>query len=789
MFKDSRTTKLTPWHVTEESSGLPAMSYPALVGTGMLAAGLDVTGLQGLPDKLTDFLHSKHAPFHKTQADLYVLHDGLISEHLWQDEVHFTGVNVPPGQFIYGQKRNFMPLGYLTQAFEYGGNRYEGDAILSVGGQWRREWDLRQATLTNRFALDRSIVVETQVFAPHGSETICIKLTRLAARRVDVHGGNALTGHDDFRWTISLPFETRHGLKIYDQADAVKPGTANGGSGTILATIDGNSQYKPTEHYAIIYGIAADGMDVQLTPGGWTATMHAPLEQEQVAWLRLDFRRFVAGGIQRVPEHRERLETELAAFNAAAYAAALAAHAADFAQFWSNTADIAVEPADDFELRRRFLLHMSEYLFRCGTDFSFGGTVQFLLFHQNGWGASNFHDNHYIVDGIARANLWTEAESNLWWMRRVMRPAGRVFPWMMTYSGEATVTPERDRAPMSDANRAVLAIRLYELAGRHRDQLLREGVFPIIKRVADMAVDNWFYMEGGRMLFRGVENDVMGDAPIVNEASTVLMFLTIIRKAIEYARALGVSDPREADWRRVVESVKLDVLNGRYKGHLNAKPDARAGCWLCNIYYLAEAQDFMDDAVYAATSDWGQKVVTCNVPWIGFAAASAEMRLGRADRAEQHFVEAITAGTHGPGYFEEVAPVGSYGLPPLGSAHGSHLTAACEQIVMSDFWRHRVYVGKGMPSKLRAARVRFSGLRARDGLIISGDSDPKRLAVQLHHTGDPVEMEIIIRVPCEAPATFEVYRDGQPVPYEFHGESVTVRVAMEYDERTEIVVG
>ncbi|HUU68883.1 MAG TPA: hypothetical protein VM186_05130, partial [Planctomycetota bacterium] len=315
----------------------------------------------------------------------------------------------------------------------------------------------------------------------------------------------------------------------------------------------------------------------------------------------------------------------------------------------------------------------------------------------------------------------------------------------------------------------------------HREQLLREAAFPIVKRVADMAVDHWFYEQDGRLLFRGVETDVMGAEAIINDAATVMMFLTIIRKALAYSAALGIDDPRRQDWQRVLDSARLDIVNGRYAPHLNARPDAKAGCWLCNTYYLAEAQDFMDDAAYAATIDWGQKVVGCNMPWIGFAAASSEMRLGRADRAEQHFVEAFEHGTHGPGYYEEVSPVGSYGLPPLGTAHGAHLTAACEQIVMSDFWQHRVYVGKGMPAKMRANRVVFSNLRARDGLIVSGESAPRRLAVSLHHTGDPIEMEIVLRVPCEAPTSFQVLADGRPAAYDFHGEYVTLRLPLEWD--------
>lgn len=773
MFKDSKVTSLSPWVVVEESDALPEFCYPAFAGTGLLGVGLDAGGLQSLQDQITTRLHCDVKPFHNTQADLYVLREGMISEHLWQDEVKHTSTEPGPDDFVYGRRRNFMPLGYITQEFEFGGRRIGPAGLASVAGSWRREWDLHRAVVRNRYAIDRGIVIETEVFAPHGTESVFVKLTRRAARRRS----------GEFRWTVRLPLETRHGLKLFDQ-----PGSVTPGKGTILATIDPSSCYKPSEAYGIVYGVAAAGMHVSTSADGWEASISAPLDAEQVAWLRLEFCRFAGKDVASAAGCREVVERRVERFSAADWEQAKADHVRQSEEFWSSTADIETEPCDSFELKRRFLMHMSEYLFRCANDFSCGGTAQFLLFHQNGWGASNFHDHHYIVDGVARANIWYAAEANARWMRRVMSAEGRAFPWMMTYNGEATVTPERDRAPMSDANRAMLAARIYELAGRGREALLRDVVYPIVKRVADMAVDDWFYEENGRMLFRGVENDVMGDVPIVNEASTVLIFLSLIRKALDYSQALGLDEPRRAAWQRMLDAVSIDTAEGRYVPHLNAAPDARAGCWLCNIYYLAECRRWLDDATYARTRDHGQRHVTCNLPWIASASASSEIRLGRPDRAEQHLVEVIEHGVHGPGYFEECAPAGVAGLPPFATAHGAYIAAACEQVVLPDFWDHRVSICTGMPSKLRARRVRFSNLRARDGLIVSGVSEPRRLAVQLYHRGEHVEMELVLRIPSEAGMRLEVLQDGRPAEHEFHGETVTLRLPLEHDQRTELVL-
>ncbi len=217
-----------------------------------------------------------------------------------------------------------------------------------------------------------------------------------------------------------------------------------------------------------------------------------------------------------------------------------------------------------------------------GNDYSFGGTIQYLLFHQNGWGACNFHDHHYIVDGLARNNLWNEAVSNLLWMKRVMRPEGRPFPWMIRYDGQSGVPPQNDRAPMSDANRALLAMRIYELAGQGRDQLLRDATYPILRNVADAGLRDWFYERDGKLLFRGVETDVMGDRAQENDLATVLMYISVLRKAVEYSGLLAVDPDRRSAWEAVLDKWGPEVNEaGRYVPTLGASTRSRANCWLC----------------------------------------------------------------------------------------------------------------------------------------------------------------------------------------------------------------
>ena len=289
MFKTSHVTKLTPWTVVEEADAMPVLSYPLLVGSGRLTVGVDATGLQALSDRLCDTAGCHAIPLQTTQADLYVLHEGLISRHLYQDEVQYRGRDLGPGEYCYGQRFNYLPLGYLTQSFTVGGRTFAGDDIPGATRVWRRELDLERAVVTTSYLMDRRVPVSVTVFAPHGGEAVYVRLHREA-----VPGGRG-----EFRWQVRLALTTRHGLPIFDQPDAVQPGKR-----TLLARIDRRSAYRPNEPYAVVYGIAAAGMQVRLGPDGRTATMSGRLDREQTAGLRLDFRRLAGRRCARARSHK-----------------------------------------------------------------------------------------------------------------------------------------------------------------------------------------------------------------------------------------------------------------------------------------------------------------------------------------------------------------------------------------------------------------------------------------------------------------------------------------------------
>lgn len=790
MFKDSNVTRLSPWGTVEEADALPAVAFPAFVGSGPLGIGLDAGGLQSLTESLGDHYHCPVLPFHHSQADLYVLHEGMVSSHLWDDEMLYTGAQPEAEHARREAQRNYLPLGWLDQSFEFDtqamppGQTTPAAAQVTLDGSqlrrearaWRREWSLREALVTTSFDLGsyRRFRVEYTAFAPHGGESLYLRFHRSALA----------SAAGACQWTLRVPLRTRHGLGLFDPTDDVRAGTR-----TVLAFTGPGARHAPVERYAVLYGVAADGAACVVEPGGLAVTVRGPLAQEQSAWIRLDFHRCTGPALGTAAAQATALETELAAFTRTTWDGALARHRADFAAFWARTGEIEVSSPEFHDTKRAFLLHMSSYLSRCGNDYGLGGNVQYLLMHQNGWRACAFHDQHYILDGLLRINLWAEAEAHLHWMHRIMRSRGRPFPWMVTYDGFSPVPPELDRAPMSDANRALLAIRMYEYAGRQRERLLRDHVYPIVRAVAEHAVSDWFYRDGDHVLFRPVECDVMHDEARISEPGTLAVFLAVLRKAVAYSARLNVDGPRRAAWQAVVDGAAFERgADGLYRAWNGAPAEAAPSTWFLGAAYIAEYLPWLDAAALRATRDRFERRTPCNFVWLNSIAAATEIRLGRPDRAEQFMAASVDEGVHGPGYFEECVPNGISSLPPFATAHGSFLTAACEQVVLSDLWQPRVAVGLGLPSRLRQRTLHFRNLRARGGLLVSGTLAPREAVLELHQDGEPQELEMQIRLPAAVGPQPGLSRDGVPLPFTFGGETLSAVLPLAAGERTRLVL-
>jgi|GEM_PF-1768072 len=780
MFKNNLITKMEPYLLREESEWFPSFHYPAMLGSGKVVLALDATGFQGLSDKFSKMVGLHAPPTQKTQAETYVLHEGMISQHLFTDECKRTNTSDPR----YGQKLNFMPFGYLKQTINVNGANIADEDIYENAERWKREINLGSAIITNRIFVKKEIEFVVESFAPYGGESVYFKVTRKARRtNLPAHYDYDISGK--CTWQLELVEETKGGLELFSDRTSEKT-TKH----TRQISIDTTSPIPSIEKYTLLYGIGADGAKVNiLDGGGYAINMTGDVDKEQIAYIRLDFCRLAGDDeISAADKRQSKLEHEVAAHGKRAHEKAREAHIKNWADFWGNTADIEVIDGDEFELTRRYMLHFSEYLIRSGSDYGCGGSPQFAFMHLNGWAASNFHDQHYVVDGVAKSNMWDKALPHLMWLKSVMKKSGRAFPWMMVYNGTPTVAPENDIAPMSDAGRAMIAMRLYELSGK-KGTLLADYVYPILKRVANMAKENWFRLENGRRIFKPVDLDVTDGEAKEHDASTVLAFLTVIKKAIIYSAELKVDATNRKEWQELADSLYIDVVDGKYQDFYGADGSLPVSGWLCHSYYISECQEFLDDTIYKKTVDFSHERVWCNIAWIGYAVASSELRLGRPDRAEAYCIDHLENRLHGPGYFEECYPLWGAAMPPFASAHGAHLTTSVEQIVLSDMWENKIAIATTMPTNFKAHKLRFSNLRARDGIIVSGNYSPKSIEVTLFNSGDALrEEDIVVGLPSRLGIEFTVYVNGEKSPYIFMGDRIKVNIAIKSGKEIKILI-
>ena len=768
---------MCPFLLEESSEWFPPYHYPAMIGSGKLVLSIDATGFQTLTDKFSSMVGLHAPPTQVTEAETYILHEGMISEHLWQDECRRTNTT----EYRYGQKLNFMPFGYLRQTFNVIGEDIDEESFYLSADRWTREIDLKTAIVKTGYFLKKDIEFTVESFTPYGEETVYMKLTRKAKKNASAHYDYKVDG--DIKCTLELIEKTKGGLELFDNRSSEKL-TRH----TRQISIDPKSKVPSLEKYTLLYGVGAKNADiVMLEGGGYSITISGDSMEEQTAYIRLDFCRFSGKEeLEIVDKQQEKLEDEVKSFNERTYTKVRDAHIKNWQQFWVKTADIEVVDGDEFELTRRYMLHFSEYLIRSGSDFSCGGSPQFAFMHLNGWAGSNFHDQHYVVDGVMKANMWDKALPHLKWLYSVMKRTGRAFPWMMVYDGTPTVAPENDIAPMSDAGRALLAMRIYEMSSE-KGELLNDYVYPILRRVANMAAENWFYLKNGRYIFKNVDLDVTDGSPVEHDASTVLAFLTVFRKAIIYSQELKLDAKYRKLWQKIVDSVYIDIVNGRYLDHLGAVNNKKASGWLCHSYYISECRRFLDDDIYRNTVDFSHERVSCNIVWIGYAVASSELRLGRPDRAEAYCIDHLENRVHGPGYFEECYPIWAAAMPPFESAHGAHLATSVEQIVLSDVWDNSISIGVTMPTNFKAHKVRFSSLRARDGIIVSGFYTPNNFEVELYNSGDIVRTEMVTLVlPSHLGIEYKLHVNDEEYTHKFMGDRVQVEISIPINKTIKI---
>ena len=733
-FPDSRVTAYDRWTIRESAEGLPDNILPAFVGSGRLGAGLDASGLQNLDCRVADGPRYTGLDW-QHKDDLYVFHEGMIADHI--------------------TRGNLMPLGRLLYTLEVDGELVDERHSAVV---WTREVDLRRACVRTTLSLREGVAIRIDAFAPHGEGRLlaCIEVRSTDGRPHFVRLAPEL----------ALTLRARNGGGAI--LDRVLGLGSSSGAAWLSGSVASSGPRRSHEDYRVRCSLAVSApARAFASPEGLRG---------EVAWRLLRRPRRLAVEWRFEAPHAAAQTERPVSLTMERFRAAKREHEADWRRFHERSADIRVgDPL------REMLFRNSLYVMRSGSTFASGVPLQFLLFHPENWYGCTFWDLVFAADALVRCGHADQAVRAARWLQKVMSPVGRPFHWLTRYDGSSAMPAGQvDSGYMVNASHAMTAIRAYEAAGDRA--LLREVVYPIVRTVAEYAVADRMVREGDRWIGAGAGLDA--NTPLeVNDTYSATWFGVILRKAAEYARALGVDNARREEWQSVARGLWLERGPD---GYHQSRSTPRPGGWVSMLLYPTEALPLLDVQVFRRNRARQSFLFDYHVfqPWCYFWHAVSDLRLGSEHRqlAQDHIEEGIRA-VYGPGYFSEILPAGVSveGLPPYLSAHSSYLAATAEQLVGGDVWSDVVRVFEQAPDAWLRRPLRFAGLCTPRGVEVSGHWQPgHEVACMLRGRG---RVLLRLRAP-QAGAVLTV--GGRPTPVSWDGAIACLEMRLDASRWTEV---
>lgn len=699
LILDSAVTSYTPWSITEEADHLPLRILPAYVGSGLLGAGLDASGMQNLDCDLARDKRYTGVDF-EHKDDLYLFHEAMISDHLGP--------------------RNLMPLGRLTLGLAVDGQDLTpADEFAAAVTRWRRYHDLKQATVETQYELRHGVAIRIFAFCPQEREEVIF--------RIGVRSTDGRSHQVSISPRLDLTLRSRNGGgPIYDRFD---PPSVGPGFGVRRATVLKDGPRHARQDYRLAPAVRWTGKG-QLV----STQASVGITRDLVATGREQLQDLSLGLASPMPGPLEPWE----------FTPRLNAHRRDWSSYWRGCGDLW---GDD--PLRELVAHQSLSLFRIGTTYRNGAPLEFHLFHPENWYGGTFWDLTFVIDGLLRWNVLEPGRRSVEWLNRVAAPEGRPFHWMTHYDGGSAMPPgSADTGLMVNAAHATAAIRLYEATGDLA--LLRDRVYPIVAKVARWSAASFFLREGDHWIGGGAGLDA-NTAMEPNETFTTLWFASVLRRAAGYAELLGVDAEERARWNSIAQCVQPEIgVDGYHQSRSVARPFG----WVSLLLYPTEATPLVDLPLFARNRA-GQAFeydYHTYQPWVYFWQALSDLRLGadRLDQADARISEGLKA-LYGPAYLAEILPAGisMEGLPPYQTAHGSYLAACAEQVLAGDTWSDTVDLFVNLPARLRSRTLGFRSLRSPRGCVASGQWSPGSVSATITA---PRPTHVRLRLPTTAGA-------------------------------------
>ena len=632
------------------------------------------------------------------------------------------------------------PIGWLDWEIKYRDKVINASNLNDHGGVWSRMLSLDQSRASVEMLLDDDIKMKLCVSVPYGASSV---VARVFLEGYNHSGGPCREVYETV-FKMRLNTSGREGQELYHKLDF--------DGRTLHGRIDGHEIYEVDINACCSSGGAPE------YGGGRLSLCWNPLVGANASEAVFVF-----------------------SINEPADVESLLVRDEQSAAGWAGYFD-SMARVKGLDCKEEYLYNMSLYLYRAAFLPEMGFPIGSPFYRPWCWRASTFWDSNQVMDAIMRSGGKENAQKFMKLLKRVMKTEGRPFPWMFLYDGTSSIEESRDLAPLAIAAHATTAIKYYEYY--RDDEELKDLVFPIVRTCADYALEHLFGIKDGRwILTQAVSNDVVDEeATEINQTHTLVWFLVVLQKTVEYAEILGIRTGLDDRYREVLDGYLIEANENEY---LHSRGVTAAGhnwaSWLPFLLYPTEAMPFIDIGLYDKTREkycfrelYMEKQGSYQ-PWPEFMQALSDNRRGAKEAAFRLYKSGMEH-VYGCGYFCEIGPrQETVGLPPYVSAHGSFVSALLYQFITTDIWENEIGLFTSMPSYYEGRAIDIGPVACTGGITVKASRNDYELRADIE--GDTAGTVFKLLAPRNLhEKNLRVLLDGVSACFEFEADTGTISI-------------
>lgn len=701
-FHDACFAGHTPFCFEEASTRLP-QNFPAFIGCGRVALGLDASGLMGLN-------HGVQSAFalDPAMSDLYVIRHGMVSDKISPMNAH--------------------PLGYLSWEMTLDGQRITPETLDGHASNWARRVRIDEGRVETEMVLSDRLKLELAVWMPHRRQLVAVEVT--------------LTGYDHSAQPVDAPRQValeliwQHRLRrraetVYDQA------RFDGRSLTLSA--DGHHRYE--------WQLTPLGAPARFEEGALILPLNCAVGDEPVRWQAV----FNLDGERVAPEQLPGLRAEnLRAWQAYYQAMARVEGAAPAEQFLYNNS-----------------LFLTRALYDPALGYPIGSPFSFPPYWHDGvfWDSTFVMDGLMRAGDRAAADQFLEflfraqrpGPKPFVWMclydgTPALEEARDMAPLVLAAHATTAIRYHeyyRDEARLRE--RVFPLVKRVALYAIERLFARVEGAWELSTPVShDVCEAEAFEVNHTytHVWFLSVMDKyreyalALGETPDPRVTDALQHHRVELRDGqYDHCRGVRPSDAKDASW--------VPFLLYPTEAMPFVDPEAfeatrRESCFI-GLYHRKQG---------------------CFQPWTAMLQAMSDWKRNDPEWGRWDYEQALDA-VWGPGYFSEIGPhQQTGGLPAYITAHGAFLAAFLSQFVSCGIRERQLGLFCNLAGRLREGAYRVEGVQVADGLRVDARYSPGQLSAQLSAPA-PGPVSVTCALPSALRFdTARVTVDGAPVAFE-----------------------